>query len=46
MKSSEITNILDSLKINPDDISDKNEAEAFRILLQIIEKLTEEVHAS
>jgi len=45
MKSSEITDILKSLQINPDDISDKKSAETIRILLQIIEKLTEEVQA-
>jgi hypothetical protein len=45
MNSSEITKILESLKISPDDISDKNEAEAFRILLQIIEQLNLEVKA-
>ena len=43
MKSSEISNILESLNIQPDDISDKKEAEAFRLLLQIIEILNEEV---
>ena len=45
MNSSEITKILESLKISPDDISDKKEAEAFRILLQIIEQLNLEVKA-
>lgn len=45
MKSSEITDIIKSLHINPDDISDKKSAETIRILLQIIEKLTEEVQA-
>ncbi len=45
MNSSEITKILDSLKISPDDISDKKEAEAFRILLKIIEQLNMEVNA-
>ncbi len=45
MKSSEITDIIKSLQINPDDISDKKSAETIRILLQIIEKLTEEVQA-
>ena len=43
MNSSEISNILESLKIRPDDISDKKTAEAFRLLLQIIEVLNEEV---
>jgi len=43
MNSSEISNILESLKIQPDDISDKKQAEAFRLLLQIIEVLNEEV---
>jgi hypothetical protein len=45
MNSSEITKILESLKISPDDISDKKEAEAFRILLRIIEQLNLEVKA-
>jgi len=45
MKSSEITDIIKSLQINPDDISDKKDAEIIRILLQIIERLTEEVQA-
>ncbi len=43
MNSSEISNILESLKIRSDDISDKKEAEAFRLLLQIIEVLNEKV---
>jgi prefoldin subunit 5 len=45
MNSSDITKILESLKISPDDISDKKEAEAFRILLRIIEQLNLEVKA-
>jgi hypothetical protein len=45
MNSSEITNILDSLKINPDDISNKKEADAFRILFRIIEQLNFKVNA-
>lgn len=45
MNSSDITKILESLKISPDNISDKKEAEAFRILLQIIEQLNLEVKA-
>src|SRR3989304_2800251 len=45
MNSSEITKILESLKISPDDISNKKEAEAFRILLKIIEQLNMEVNA-
>ncbi len=45
MNSSEITKILESLKISPDDILDKKEAEAFRILLKIIEQLNMEVNA-
>lgn len=45
MNSSEITQILESLNIDPDDISDKKEAKAFRILLQIIEQLNMEVQA-
>ena len=43
MKPSEITDNIKSLHINPDDISDKKDAEIIRILLQIIEKLTGEV---
>jgi regulator of replication initiation timing len=45
MNSSEIPKILESLKINPDDISNKKDAETFRILLQIIEQLSMEVNA-
>jgi hypothetical protein len=45
MNSSEITTILESLKISPDDISDKKKAETFRILLKIIEQLNIEVNA-
>ena len=45
MNKSEISQILESLKIQPDDISDKTEAEAFRLLLQIIEILNEENQA-
>ena len=45
MNPSGITNILESLKIQPDEISDKNLAEAFRLLLHIIEELNEEVQA-
>ena len=45
MNPSGITNILESLKIQPDEISDKNLAEAFRFLLHIIEELNEEVQA-
>jgi hypothetical protein len=45
MNPSEITQILESLNIQPDDISDKKVAEGFRLLFQIIEKLTEEVQA-
>jgi len=45
MKSSEITQILQSLKINPDEIPDKNESQTIRILLHIIEELNEEVQA-
>ncbi len=43
MKSSEITQILQSLKINPDEIPDKNESQTIRILLHIIEELNKEV---
>ncbi len=42
MNSYEISQILESLKIQPDNISDKKLAEAFRLLLQIIEVLSEE----
>jgi hypothetical protein len=42
MNSFEISETLESLKINPDDISDKKLAEGFRTLLQIIEVLSEE----
>jgi len=45
MNSSEITSILDSLKINPNEISNKKDAKTFRILLQIIEQLSMEVTA-
>lgn len=45
MNPSGITNILESLKIQPDEIADKNLAEAFRLLLHIIEELNEEVQA-
>ncbi|MGP8321717.1 MAG: hypothetical protein ACT6FE_05270, partial [Methanosarcinaceae archaeon] len=45
MNKSEISQILESLKIQPEDISDKTQAEAFRLLLQIIEILNEENQA-
>jgi FtsZ-binding cell division protein ZapB len=45
MNPSEIPKILQSLKINPDEISDKKAAETIRILLQIIETLYEENQA-
>jgi len=45
MNSSEIAAILGSIRIQPDEISDKNVAEAFRLLLHIIEELNEEVQA-
>jgi hypothetical protein len=45
MNSSEIAAILGSIRIQPDEISDKNVAEAFRLLLHIIEELNEAVHA-
>jgi predicted nuclease with TOPRIM domain len=45
MNPTEITNILESLKIQPDEISDQNLAEALRLLLHIIEELNEEVQA-
>jgi len=35
--------ILHSLKINPDEISDKKESQTIRILLRIIEELNEKV---
>jgi len=45
MNSSEIKSILESIKIQPDQISDKNEADAFRLLFQIIEALSRENQA-
>jgi len=45
MNPSDIPKILQSLKINPDEISDKKAAEIIRILLQIIEILYEENQA-
>lgn len=45
MDSSEIPKILQLLKINPDEISDKKAAETIRILLQIIEILYAENQA-
>ena len=45
MNPSEISQILDSLKINPDEIPDKKESQTIRILLHIIEELNEEVQA-
>ena len=45
MNSSEITSILDSLKINPNEISNKKDAETFRILFRIIEQLNFKVNA-
>jgi FtsZ-binding cell division protein ZapB len=45
MQPSEIPKILQLLKINPDEISDKKAAETIRILLQIIEILYEENQA-
>src|SRR3989337_3666021 len=45
MDSSEIPKILQLLKINPDEISDKKAAETIRILLQIIEVLYAENQA-
>ena len=44
MNSSEITNILESLNINPDEISNKKEADAFRILFWIIDQLNLKVN--
>jgi predicted nuclease with TOPRIM domain len=43
MNPSEITQILQSLKINPDEIPDKKESQTIRILLHIIEELNKEV---
>ena len=45
MNPSEISQILHSLKINPDEIPDKKESQTIRILLHIIEELNEEVQA-
>lgn len=45
MNPTEVPRILQSLKINPDEISDKKAAETIRILLQIIEVLYEENQA-
>ena len=45
MNPSEISQILQSLKINPDEIPDKNESQTIRILLHIIEELNQEVQA-
>jgi hypothetical protein len=45
MNSSEIAAILGSIRINPDEILDKNEREAFRLLLHIIEELSREVQS-
>jgi len=43
MNPSDISKILHSLNINPDEISDKKESQTIRILLHIIEELNEEV---
>jgi hypothetical protein len=43
MVPSEITQILQSLKINPDEIPDKKKSQTVRILLCIIEELNKEV---
>ena len=45
MNPSEISQILQSLRINPDEIPDKQESQTIRILLHIIEELNEEVQA-
>jgi len=45
MNPSDISKILNSLNINPDEISDKKESQTIRILLHIIEELNEEVQA-
>ncbi len=45
MNPSDISKILHSLNINPDEISDKKESQTIRILLHIIEELNEEVQA-
>jgi hypothetical protein len=45
MNSSEIASILGSIRINPDEISDKKESKTTHILLNIIEELNEEVQA-
>src|SRR5659263_660006 len=45
MNPSEISKILQSLRINPDEIPDKQESQTIRILLHIIEELNKEVQA-
>ena len=42
MNQSQITEALKALNIRPDEIADERLAEAFRILLQLIEVLSEE----
>ena len=43
MNPSEISKILQSLRINPDEIPDKQKSQTIRILLHIIEELNKEV---
>jgi len=45
MNPSDISKILHSLNINPDEIPDKKESQTIRILLHIIEELNGEVQA-
>jgi Transposase IS66 family len=45
MNSSEIVTMLGSIKIQPDEILDKNVREAFHLLLHIIEELNREVQS-
>ncbi len=42
MNRSKVTQILETLNISPDEIADERLAEAFRILFQLIEELSEE----
>ena len=46
MNRSRITETLDTLNIRPDEIADERLAEVFRILLLLIEDLSEEIEKS